>query len=116
MRFLLPTVVAAVLITGPAEAEQESFAVIGFGTASCKSWTADRRSGQALGSEQWALGFAAGMANGLGPNSGVDPLSGVDAVWAWIDNYCQVHPLETVVNATTEFVFARPHPGAADLP
>jgi hypothetical protein len=77
MRFLLLTVLAAVLMTGPAEAEQESFAVIGFGTASCGSWTADRRSGQALGSEQWALGFAAGMANGLGPNSGVDPLSGV---------------------------------------
>ena len=55
MRFLLPTVLAAVLMTGPAEAEQESFAVIGFRTASCGSWTetggADRRS--ALSNGHW---------------------------------------------------------------
>ena len=39
-----------------------------------------------------------------------DPLNGVDAfaVWAWIDNYCRAHPLDTIQKASVEFVMAHP--------
>jgi hypothetical protein len=112
MHFLLPAVLAAVLMTGSAEAQPQTFAIMGLGTASCGSWTAARRSGQALGYEQWTVGFAAGTASALGPSKGFDPLRGLDAnaVWAWIDNYCRVHPLETVETAAFQFVLAHPHP------
>lgn len=48
--------------------------------------------------EQWLLGFLSGVGFG---NSSYDPLRGIDAeaVWAWVDNYCRNHPLDTVTHA-----------------
>jgi hypothetical protein len=66
-----------------------------------------------MGPEQWVLGFASGVAEGyhLGTNrKGFDPLTGIDAqgVWAWIDNYCRTHPLDSVQTAAANFVLAHP--------
>jgi hypothetical protein len=86
--------------------------IIGQGTLSCGSWVSERRKGPAawepLPYESWILGFLSGI--GVGSNGALNPLQGVDAeaVWAWIDNYCQAHPLEHRREAGSAFVTAHP--------
>jgi hypothetical protein len=99
-----------VLMMGFGEAE-ELVAIGGMGSQSCGTWTAGRRDRQALGSEQWILGFLSGIGYvSLVPN-GTNPLEGTDAkgVWAWVDNYCQTHPLDPIITAGIKFVGAHPH-------
>jgi hypothetical protein len=107
MRPVLPLIVlAAVLMTGSAEA----FTVLGGqGALSCGSWTSARRDRTASGPQQWVLGFLLGVGWAL-TDSGWNPLKGVDAdgVWAWVDNYCQAHPLQYLAEAAG--AFAREHP------
>ncbi len=38
----------------------------------------------------------------------VDPLH-AKGVWAWIDNYCQAHPIEMITTAAEAFNRAHPH-------
>jgi hypothetical protein len=54
------------------------------------------------------LGFLSGIA--YESTDGENPMNGLDAeaVWAWIDNYCQAHPLEQIVTAGQQFVFVHP--------
>jgi hypothetical protein len=112
MRFLLPVALAAVLMTGPAEAaEMAQFG--GLGGSSCGTWTAtrhERASGRSWGYEQWILGFLSGVGwEGGGKRD--NPLKGVvdlEAVLAWTDNYCQVHSLDRILDAGTAFVAAHP--------
>ncbi len=61
-------------------------------------------------SEQWILGFLSGVGY-AGNESGLDPLIGVDdeGVWAWVDNYCQAHPLDLLIQAAVAFRMAHPH-------
>jgi hypothetical protein len=87
--------------------------MFGEGTISCGSWASLRRSGSlqaAFGPEQWVLGFLSGIGFTNGA-LGNDPLRGVDAegVWAWVDNYCHAHSLETVQRAAVAFDSAHPH-------
>jgi hypothetical protein len=58
--------------------------------------------------QQWILGFLSGV--GYRGEGVVDPLNGVDAqaVWAWMDNYCQANPLKLVHEAGEAFVTAHP--------
>jgi hypothetical protein len=104
---LLSVALAIALITDSAEA----FKIIGAGVDSCGTWTADRRqqSGAALQDEQWVVGFLSGI--GYRGDDDSDPLKGMDAqgVWAWIDNYCLAHPIETVSTAAKAFNRAHPH-------
>ena len=112
---LLP--VALILIQIGTAKAQDTFAVIGFGSTSCGSWTAARRAlnaATAVGYEQWVLGFVASVPEDVALGSFVtsrrtarmDPLKNTDAqvVWGWIDNYCASHPLETVKRAAAAFV------------
>jgi hypothetical protein len=73
---------------------------IGVGTGSCGTWTAARRDRRALLYEQWILGFLSGegAASAVLADGRDNPLNGMDAegVWAWIDTYCQVHPLDQI--------------------
>jgi len=75
---------------------------------SCGTWTVDRRSNEELAMLDlcWVLGFLTSIGyNGLG-----DPLNGVDAegVGGWVDNYCQAHPIDEIVDAAQAFY--RVHP------
>jgi hypothetical protein len=112
---LLP--VALILIQIGTAKAQDTFAVIGFGSTSCGSWTAARRAvntATAVGYEQWVLGFVAGVPEGgvlgsfvtSGRTARMGPLKNTDAqvVWGWIDNYCASHPLETVKRAAAELI------------
>ena len=82
------------------------------GPNSCVAWTAARRAGEAeaLSYEQWILGFLSGVGFAGNP-SGFNPLNGVAAlaVLAWVDDYCQAHPLDELATAGAEFAFTHPH-------
>jgi hypothetical protein len=111
MRFLLPVALAVALMTVSAEAQQGSVPMLGYGLSSCGTWTAERRDKMASWPEQWILGFLSGVGwEGGAYPSGPIPLIGVDAqaVWAWIDNYCGPHPLDTIDTAGAQFVLAHP--------
>jgi hypothetical protein len=107
MRFLLSIALILALMTSA-----EAFKIIGAGVDSCGTWMADRhhpRSPDALQDEQWVLGFLSGV--GYEGGEGVDPLNDMEAngVWAWIDNYCQAYPIETITTAAKAFNSAHPH-------
>jgi hypothetical protein len=124
MRFLLPVALATALLTYSAEAQTSvatGSVAIGAGTRSCGTWTAARHDKQSLQAQvdavddsAWVLGFLSGIGNDawirLPSGDAVDPLRGTDrdGVLAWIDNYCQAHPLEKIFTAAWAFVHAHP--------
>ena len=115
-----PLLLAALIVSlfagnaGAADAKHEgNYAVIGLGLNSCDSWTAARLTPQAtlaFAEGQWVLAFLSGVGF-MGGETGNNPLNGIDAqgVWAWIDDYCRVHPLEKIAQASAAFSFAHPH-------
>lgn len=118
MKLLLSlAILATALLAGSAQAAT----VAGQGTNSCGTWTSWRRAAAAAETrggiqtdqarwsyqiEQWILGFLSGIAI----RGSVDPLKGTDfeGVWAWVDNYCQAHPLDDLATAAVAFVRAHP--------
>jgi hypothetical protein len=94
---------------GSSRAPAQQHITVGIGTASCATWEIARRSGDATRYEQWVVGFYSG-ADFIGKAGGTNPLPQTDAngVWAWMDNYCQSHPVETIAGAMAELVSARP--------
>jgi hypothetical protein len=108
-----PTIYLMILIAalglGRVEAQPATSHVIGQGTNSCGMWTSSRKGRQAFGMEQWILGFLSGVAETVNV-TGYDPMNGIDAeaVWGWMDNYCQAHPLDMIVAAGSAFTLAHP--------
>jgi hypothetical protein len=107
MRFLLPVALTVVLLTGSAA---HGYRAIGAGTDLCDAWKAGRR--QPLGSgslqDERVLGFLSGI--GYEGEEVIDPLMSLDAqaVWAWVDDYCQAHPLEKIAAAAEAFSYEHP--------
>jgi hypothetical protein len=89
-------------------AEEKMTVVLGIGNRSCGSWTQARHSVGMLADvyEGWVAGFLSGS-NSILANSDahIDVLEQAKAetdaqgLWAWIDNYCQTHPLDAVAQA-----------------
>jgi hypothetical protein len=107
---LILMICALALISSAAAQPSEGVHLIGTGSYSCGSWTAWRREGRAQLLEQWILGFLTGVGFARVNLDGIDPLNGVDAqaIWAWMDNYCQANPLHDVWKAGADFVTAHP--------
>ena len=111
MKIILGLLVAAAGLVGVNDAR--AFTMSGAGHASCGTWVADRRhpdSPVAYMDVEWMLGFLSGVGYAGPPTA--DPLGGLDgnAVATWIDNYCQAHPLEKIIDAGAAFYRAHPHP------
>jgi hypothetical protein len=87
-----------------------AYNLIGQGTLACGTWTTLRQDRQALGLEQWVLGFLSGVGY-EGESHGDNPLKGIDAdtVWTWMDNYCRDHPQATISGSVAAFDAAHPH-------
>lgn len=68
-----------------------------YGGVDCGKWTQVKSQTD----RSWLLGFMSGinLQNELISNDKSDPLAKVSAlqIWAWMDNYCQKNPLNTVV-------------------
>jgi hypothetical protein len=89
---IVPILVGVFILSNTAKSDL----LVSIGGVSCGTWTDWRRPPkgyEASAAEAWMLGFLFG-AGWEGPDD-VKPLEGLDAqaVWAWVDNYCRVHPL-----------------------
>jgi hypothetical protein len=99
----------ALFFAGAIETRAQSVTTLGFGNKSCGSWVEARRANNATANifEGWLAGFLSGSNSIIAANPalGVDILKEVSAqsdaqgLWAWIDNYCQIHPLNSVATA-----------------
>jgi len=105
LRVLMISVGLAYTIS-PSWSETRYQAIGSGAVASCGTWIEMRRSGQALGHEQWLLGFLSGV--GWGTN--YNPLNELDAgaVLRWMDNFCQASPLTAINEGAAAFVHAHP--------
>jgi hypothetical protein len=119
MRFFL---LLTVLIFGPITgfAEEKTSALLGSGSSSCGAWGAHIRqynpggsitpgSLSSLQESAWVVGFLSGV--GFMGQGRADPLDGMDydGVIAWVNNYCQGHPIENIAQAAAAFYYAHPH-------
>jgi len=87
-----------------------AYNLVGQGTLDCANWTTLRQGRQALGLEQWVVGFLSGIGY-EGETHGDNPLKGIDAdtVWTWMDTYCRDHPLATISSSVAAFDAMHPH-------
>jgi hypothetical protein len=97
-----------ILASGAADGRPE-YTMIGQGQLTCGAWSEHRDTKSASSLQQWMLGFLSGA--GFVGSPKTDPLQGVDGlgVFAWVDNYCRGHPLDTIATAGAEFISAHPH-------
>ena len=97
---LLRTCVLLALLQMP------SFAISAttYGGADCGKWTQVKSQTD----RSWLLGFMSGinLQNEFITNDKSDPLAKVSThqIWAWMDNYCQNNPLNTVVQGGFELL------------
>lgn len=79
---------------------------IGAGTTSCGSWTSHKASNIDLYNfkQSWLGGYMTAQSQAINAVRNVDILAGTDfaALRAWVDNYCQAHPLETLNDAAIQ--------------
>jgi hypothetical protein len=105
----LPLTCIALFVTLPVAPAlaQPNYAIMGAGLEYCGAWTEARQQNAAELPEHWLLGYLSGI--GSESVSGTDPLKSMDAeaVFAWVDNYCRAHPLDTIERAGGSF--ARQH-------
>lgn len=97
-------VLAILFVPTLGSAQPQGYHLLGQGSMSCGLWTAARREHLATAPQQWVVGFLSGVGFSKG-KEGFDPLDGVDgyAVWAWIDSYCQAHPLDPLSLGASTF-------------
>ena len=73
-------------------------------------WTTDRKASaiQSAPAEQWVLGFLSDGGK-TGTAKALDPAYGdVQAIWAWIDEYCGTHPNKDLADAGVAFYQTHP--------
>lgn len=108
MRWLGAAVLAGAALVATSVSAQPgvSFRVIGPGTASCGEWTAERQKDStiAVAFAVWVEGFV--TATEIAHPIIVPGVRHTDSAGmaAWIDNWCRVHPLEDIANASNALV------------
>jgi hypothetical protein len=80
-----------------------AYDVVGAGAWSCEAWQQARKAKQGDVTEQWALGFLAGVAF-MSKNT-VDPLRGKppQALSEWLDRFCRQHPNALIFQGAETF-------------
>jgi hypothetical protein len=96
-------VIAVSLWVGSAQAE---YRIAGHGNVSCGEWQRHRKQPEGTlaraGVEAWVLGYVTRASYDEDANLG----QGTDheGLWAWVDNYCRNHPLDTLAVASEHLV------------
>jgi hypothetical protein len=123
MRTAVAMLLAAVLATiAETAAVAQTKIIAGYGGRSCGSWTGTRQAMRSpnrewknlvdsVAVETWVIGYLCGKnVQRIGPDifKGVD----VEAILAWIDNYCQSYPLTKIADAADRLdeKLSRMHP------
>ena len=102
---LATLLLAVFLIGGTAWAQYTAF---GGGTKSCGLWTEQKNADsiRRVQFEQWLGGYMTAYSfwveKGSGPVSDADHVGAI----AWIDNYCEEHPLGNVAWAAEQLIYA----------
>ena len=85
-----------------------SFAVLGYGTNSCGTWTSEHqlKNDYAFAQNQWLLGYVTsfnawspGTSNASGDTDNAGLLE-------WVNNYCSQHPLNSISDAAAALMLA----------
>lgn len=81
--------------------------VHGLGTQSCGNWTSYRRAGgyTDLAPQAWIQGYISALNFSVSlRGEGPDIMQGTDAegIFAWVDNYCAAHPLNSISQAALD--------------
>lgn len=76
-----------------------TYAVYGAGTLSCGTWIEERKKENWYDTGQWIVGYIS--AAGYYGNPSLRKTDS-DAIAVFMDNYCQAHPLEDIVQALVE--------------
>ena len=73
---------------------------------------------QQIAQMEWVTGFISAFNYYVSRTGDVRTTNDFDGYYAWIDNYCAAHPLDTVANATVALIFRafQPHRGALKIP
>ena len=109
----LPIGLAVCVCFCAATAQARISSVYGPGSASCSEWTIarQRHTDQELGFVYWVGGYVSGFnafaaddAFGAQMPGHVTGTSDMYGMAAWVDNYCQQNPLDSVVQATTALI------------
>jgi|HubBroStandDraft_1064217.scaffolds.fasta_scaffold60817_2 hypothetical protein len=111
MRFVLACLTVIVVSVWRPSGVHAGFHSLGPGSGSCGTWTADRY-GSYPSLAQADLACVLGCLSGIGFSvANADPPRGLDAaaLAAWVDNYCQNHPLDVIEKAAAQFYWAHPH-------
>jgi hypothetical protein len=110
MRHLAVAVITAPLAFCSA-AQADQFIIKGVGAHSCGRWVLDRQAGDyramgALAKEAWVQGYITAYNEWAFQRPDVTAGTDSDGVFAWIDNYCASHPLDTVAVAIRRLVIS----------
>lgn len=100
-RAMVSLLAIAVLCTVPYDADCKGIQLRG--GRSCEAWLRNTHSAVSIGGgdESWLIGFLSGIAL----MSERDFLRGTDndAIFVWVDKYCQANPSKEVADAGQEF-------------
>jgi hypothetical protein len=89
--------VSALLTVGISALAENGRDYFGVGGESCSTWIDARKTNNTSRQGSWLLGYLSAL-NLWGVIGRKDALSGMDAdgLYAWMDRYCESHPLETI--------------------
>jgi hypothetical protein len=107
MNFKIFLAVALIVVNVPSAkaAEEPTTIVLGIGNKSCGSWTQARHSPGSLVDvyQGWVAGFISSSNEFANNTQHIDILQhapDAQGIWAWVDNYCTAHPLNSVAEAS----------------
>ncbi len=102
MRYLLLVVLS--ILTSSAFAND---AIIGAGATTCGKWVKNRKTDAYYHQLNWVLGYISAYNNYVNTDSseyGVIGNADSDSIAAWMDNYCQKNPLDTIAKGSVELI------------
>ena len=95
-------VALTLLVASVAAAADDQYVILGAGGRPCGSWLElrSRAMPESIVLQSWVLGYVTSVnANVLTGTGDVSRGDSPDALFAWIDNYCAAHPLDSVARA-----------------
>ncbi len=101
-------IIGLVLLVWPvASCVADQATILGPNRVSCGRWLELQKNDvpRTLSLQGWILGYLSGV-NASGVETTADFLKGIDqeAIMKWMDNYCTVHPLDSVSAATRQLI------------
>ena len=102
--YALLALVLATLIPGVSTSAPRTFEILGAGASSCGTWTQDRHDNQWGEDLEWVLGFMSAYNDYASADHQMTKGTDSAGVAAWMDNYCQAHPLDTIADGTPPLI------------